>query len=81
LTLFLATQYDPATEEGLRMYTGGLFQPWHLIVILVIVLVLFGPSKLPSLGQSLGKGIRDFRTSLSNGGADDEEKKKEEPAA
>ncbi|HEV8634646.1 MAG TPA: twin-arginine translocase TatA/TatE family subunit [Chloroflexota bacterium] len=57
---------------------GGVFQPWHLIVVLVIVLVLFGPSKLPALGQSLGKGIRDFKTSLRG---DEEEEKKDEKAA
>jgi sec-independent protein translocase protein TatA len=57
---------------------GGVFQPWHLIVVLAIVLVLFGPSKLPALGQSLGKGIRDFKTSLRG---DEEEEKKDEKAA
>ena len=36
-------------------------QPMHLILILVIVLVVFGPSKLPELGSSLGKGIREFK--------------------
>jgi sec-independent protein translocase protein TatA len=51
---------------------AGLFQPWHLIVVLVIVLVLFGPSKLPGLGQSLGKSIRDFRGSLKGGDPDEE---------
>jgi sec-independent protein translocase protein TatA len=51
---------------------AGLFQPWHLIVVLVIVLVLFGPSKLPGLGQSLGKSIRDFRGSLKSEDADEE---------
>ena len=50
---------------------AGLFQPWHLAVILVIVLVLFGPSKLPGLGQSIGKSIRDFRGSIKS---EDEEK-------
>ncbi|TAK21566.1 MAG: twin-arginine translocase TatA/TatE family subunit [Chloroflexota bacterium] len=52
------------------MIGGGLFQPWHLIVILVLIVVFFGPSRLPRLGQSLGKSIRDFRSSIS--GADDD---------
>jgi sec-independent protein translocase protein TatA len=34
---------------------------WELIVILVIVLIIFGPSKLPQMGQSLGKAIREFK--------------------
>ena len=42
------------------MFTGAL-QPVHLIIILVVALAVFGPSKLPELGSSLGKGIREFR--------------------
>ncbi len=42
------------------MFTGA-FQPMHLLIILVIALAVFGPSKLPELGSSLGKGIREFR--------------------
>ena len=61
------------------MYTGGLFQPWHLIVILVIVLIVFGPGKLPDLGQSLGRGIREFKSSVK--GEDPDELKKPEAAA
>ncbi len=34
---------------------------WELILILVIVLVLFGPSKLPEIGQSVGKALREFK--------------------
>lgn len=39
----------------------GLFQPTHLIIILVIVLIIFGPGKLPELGSALGRGIKEFR--------------------
>jgi len=42
----------------------GLFQPTHLLVILVIALFIFGPKKLPELGHGLGKGIRSFRDSM-----------------
>src|ERR1700761_5669328 len=42
----------------------GLFQPTHLLIILVIALFVFGPKKLPELGQGLGKGIRSFRESM-----------------
>jgi sec-independent protein translocase protein TatA len=42
----------------------GLFQPMHLLVILVISLLVFGPKKLPDLGKGLGEGIRDFKTAL-----------------
>jgi TatA/E family protein of Tat protein translocase len=39
----------------------GMLQPTHLFFILLIVLVIFGPGKLPDLGKGLGKGIREFR--------------------
>jgi sec-independent protein translocase protein TatA len=45
----------------------GLFQPMHLIFIMVIVLILFGPGKLPELGKGLGKGIREFKDALKGG--------------
>ncbi|MGO9611678.1 MAG: twin-arginine translocase TatA/TatE family subunit [Dissulfurispiraceae bacterium] len=44
----------------------GLFQPMHLIVILGILLVIFGPSKLPELGAGIGRGIKEFKKSLSH---------------
>ena len=47
----------------------GLGVP-ELLVILVIVLVLFGSSKLPQIGSGLGKAIRDFRKGISSAGND-----------
>ena len=44
----------------------GLFQPMHLIIILVIALIVFGPGKLPQLGAGLGKSIREFKKALSD---------------
>jgi sec-independent protein translocase protein TatA len=35
--------------------------PWELILLLVIVLIIFGPGKLPDIGNAVGKGIREFR--------------------
>ena len=43
----------------------GLFQPIHLIIILVIALIIFGPSKLPQLGEGLGKSIKEFKKALN----------------
>jgi sec-independent protein translocase protein TatA len=43
----------------------GLFQPAHLIIILVIALVIFGPGKLSEVGGSLGKAIRGFKKAMS----------------
>jgi sec-independent protein translocase protein TatA len=42
----------------------GLFQPMHLLVILGIALMVFGPKKLPELGKGLGEGIRGFRSAM-----------------
>jgi sec-independent protein translocase protein TatA len=42
----------------------GLFQPTHLLLVLIIALIFFGPKRLPELGRSLGEGIRGFRESL-----------------
>ncbi len=42
----------------------GAFSIWHWIVVLGVVLLIFGPSRLPSLGQDLGKAIRGFKESI-----------------
>jgi sec-independent protein translocase protein TatA len=53
----------------------GLFQPTHLFFILLIVLIIFGPGKLPDLGRGLGKGIREFKDALKGGMDKDSESK------
>ncbi len=47
----------------------GLFQPMHLLIILVIVLIIFGPGRLPEIGKGLGESIRGFKKAIS--GEDD----------
>jgi sec-independent protein translocase protein TatA len=42
----------------------GLFQPVHVLVILVIVLIIFGPGKIGDIGSSLGKAIRGFKNAM-----------------
>lgn len=42
----------------------GLMQPMHLLVILFIALLFFGPSKLGDLGKGLGDGIRHFKNAM-----------------
>jgi len=44
----------------------GLFQPMHLIVVLAIVLVVFGPGKLPEVGTALGEAIRNLKKALND---------------
>jgi sec-independent protein translocase protein TatA len=54
---------------------GDLLQPWHLVVILVVALLIFGPSKLPGLGKGLGEGIKGFKEGIKGiGNSDDAEK-------
>jgi sec-independent protein translocase protein TatA len=43
----------------------GLFQPMHLLLILGIALLFFGPKRLPELGKGLGTSIRDFKDAMS----------------
>lgn len=45
----------------------GLAQPMHLIMILFIALLFFGPSKLAGLGKGMGEGIRGFKEALKQG--------------
>jgi len=47
-----------------------------LILILIVALIIFGPKRLPEMGRSLGKGMREFKDSIS--GKDDDDK--DEPA-
>lgn len=42
--------------------------PMEIAIVLIIALVVFGPRKLPELGSSLGKGIREFKGSISGDG-------------
>ena len=45
---------------------GGLFQPMHLLIILVIALVVVGPGKLPELGKVLGKTLQGFKKAMAD---------------
>ncbi|HYW40917.1 MAG TPA: twin-arginine translocase TatA/TatE family subunit [Terriglobales bacterium] len=44
----------------------GLFQPMHLLVIVGIALLVFGPKKLPELGKGIGDGIRGFKSAIKD---------------
>ncbi len=51
--------------------------PLELAIVLIIALVVFGPKRLPELGRSLGRGIREFRGSLSGDSHDEPERREE----
>jgi sec-independent protein translocase protein TatA len=59
---------------------SGLTQPWHIVLILLIALLLFGGKRLPEIGRSLGSGMREFKDSLT-GNNDHHDPKPELPSA
>ena len=54
----------------------GLFQPMHLVVVLAIVLIVFGPGKLPEVGSALGEAIRNLKKALNEVTVDPQPPKK-----
>jgi sec-independent protein translocase protein TatA len=46
--------------------------PMELIIVLIVVLMIFGPKRLPQLGRSLGSGMREFKDSVTGKTKDDE---------
>jgi sec-independent protein translocase protein TatA len=44
---------------------GDIFQPTHLLLLLVVVLLVLGPKRLPEMARSLGRGFRDFKDAIS----------------
>ena len=53
---------------------GELFTPTHLLLVLVVALLLFGPRKLPELGKGLGEGIRGFKEGIKGINTEDAQK-------
>lgn len=51
---------------------GDILQPTHLLFVLVIALLVLGPKRLPEVGRSLGRGLRDFRHAMSGEDSHDE---------
>ncbi|OXM84135.1 twin-arginine translocase TatA/TatE family subunit [Paenibacillus rigui] len=46
----------------------GALSPWHIILIALVALLLFGPNKLPELGRGFGKMFREFKDATTGGG-------------
>jgi sec-independent protein translocase protein TatA len=42
-----------------------VLSPWHIAIFVLVVLLLYGPQRLPEMGRSLGKGMRELRDSIS----------------
>jgi sec-independent protein translocase protein TatA len=54
---------------------------WELIVILIIIVLIFGPGRLSKIAGEIGQGIKEFRTGMQDGESEDEpsDEKEEEP--
>jgi sec-independent protein translocase protein TatA len=59
---------------------NGWFGPWELLILLGIVLLIFGPKRLPALGKSLGQGAKSFRDSIRGRHDKDDDEDDEVPA-
>jgi sec-independent protein translocase protein TatA len=57
---------------------SGLLAPSHIVLLALVALLLFGPKRLPEIGRSLGRGMREFRDSVS--GQEDQNPGPEQPA-
>lgn len=49
---------------------------WEIMAIVAVILIIFGPSKLPALGRSIGEGVKNLKKGLKGVASDDDEKKK-----
>jgi sec-independent protein translocase protein TatA len=55
----------------------GWVGPGEIIILLIVALLVFGPKKLPEMGRSIGRGMREFKNSVS--GSDDDDVSPELP--
>jgi sec-independent protein translocase protein TatA len=53
----LETRYPP--------HMPGWISPWELLLLALVVLLVFGPKRLPEMGRSLGKGMREFKDAVT----------------
>jgi sec-independent protein translocase protein TatA len=49
-----------------RLIGTGLLSPWHVAIFLLVVMLVYGPKRLPELGRSLGKGIRELKDGIAH---------------
>src|SRR4029079_1977400 len=69
----VAAQGDPRTAFWQYIWCMPSIGPLELGIILLIVLVVFGPKRLPGLGRQLGSGMREFKDSITGKDKDDDE--------
>ncbi len=65
-------RYSPGVPFGIGI--------WELLILLLVLLLVFGPKRLPEMGRQLGKGMREFKESISGRSEDDDDGHEELPA-
>ncbi len=55
------------------LYTFGFLTPTTAVIVLIIALIIFGPGKLPEIGRSLGKSLKEFRSATRDQSQDTED--------
>ena len=55
------------------------FGVWEILLLLLVLLLVFGPKRLPEMGRSMGRGMREFKDSLTGKGQDEDEEEDEKP--
>ena len=65
-----ASRYAGRAHLRYARHMPGWIGPWEIAILLVVVLLVFGPKRLPEMGRSLGRGMREFRQSIT--GRDEE---------
>jgi sec-independent protein translocase protein TatA len=52
---------------------------WEILILLLVALLVFGPKRLPEMGRSLGRGMREFKDSISGNSIDDDDRERTLP--
>jgi sec-independent protein translocase protein TatA len=66
-----------ANREVGKMFDGGL-KPWHVIVLVIVLVALFGSKKLPDAARSIGKSMKAFKEEIKDPNTDSKEEPKKD---
>jgi len=58
----------------------SIFAPWHIVLILAVVLLMFGGKKIPELMKGLGQGMKEFKNAKDGDSTDENQENKNKPA-
>lgn len=55
---------------------GSAISPWHIVIVLAVIVLFFGGAKIPELMKGVGKGMSEFKKGVEEGKSDDDDKSK-----